>query len=185
MGLLDIRGLSTRLASEAGWVHALDDLSLAIEKGQTFALVGESGCGKSTIAMACLGLLPPNATVQGSVVFDGDSLSYGELNRRANRLAHRLVTLGVGAEVRVGIAVERTLDMVVGLLAIMAAFTPCPQRGTRALPGQGEPQVRERDRERCIARGRRGGEWRRPCARAGRPYCHPASRRQHVRRSAR
>ena len=68
MSLLDIHGLSTRLASEAGWVHALDDISLAIEKGQTFALVGESGCGKSMTALSIARLLPDSgAIVAGQV----------------------------------------------------------------------------------------------------------------------
>jgi len=49
------------------------------------------------------------------------SVSYGELERRANRLAHRLIALGVGPEVRVGIAVERSPAMIVGLLAILKA----------------------------------------------------------------
>ncbi|MEO5934824.1 MAG: amino acid adenylation domain-containing protein, partial [Duganella sp.] len=51
----------------------------------------------------------------------GDSLSYAELNRRANRLAHRLTELGVGPESLVGIALERSVAMVVGLLAILKA----------------------------------------------------------------
>ncbi|NSX13681.1 amino acid adenylation domain-containing protein [Cupriavidus taiwanensis] len=52
----------------------------------------------------------------------GDTtLSYGELERRANRLAHRLIALGVGPEVRVGIAMERSPEMIVGLLAILKA----------------------------------------------------------------
>ena len=68
MSLLDIHGLTTRLASEAGWVHALDDISLAIEKGQTFALVGESGCGKSMTALSIARLLPDSgAIVAGQV----------------------------------------------------------------------------------------------------------------------
>ncbi|QOQ77658.1 amino acid adenylation domain-containing protein [Pseudomonas poae] len=48
-------------------------------------------------------------------------LTYGELNRRANRLAHHLRELGVQADSRVGICVERGLDMVVGLFAILKA----------------------------------------------------------------
>ncbi|WP_116344291.1 amino acid adenylation domain-containing protein, partial [Cupriavidus taiwanensis] len=52
----------------------------------------------------------------------GDTtLTYGELERRANRLAHRLIALGVGPEVRVGIAMERSPEMIVGLLAILKA----------------------------------------------------------------
>ncbi|WP_350307859.1 AMP-binding protein, partial [Photorhabdus viridis] len=55
------------------------------------------------------------------------SLSYGELNRRANRLAHHLLALGVQPDDRVAICVERSLEMVVGLLGILkagAAYLP-------------------------------------------------------------
>nr|WP_262880400.1 non-ribosomal peptide synthetase [Pseudomonas paralcaligenes] len=53
--------------------------------------------------------------------FDGAQLSYVELNIRANRLAHRLIAAGVGPEVRVGLVAERSLELVVGLLAILKA----------------------------------------------------------------
>ena len=56
-----------------------------------------------------------------ALVFQGQSLSYAELNLRANRLAHHLRAQGVGPEVLVGIACDRSLDMVVGLLAILKA----------------------------------------------------------------
>ncbi|WP_148713627.1 non-ribosomal peptide synthetase [Chitinolyticbacter meiyuanensis] len=49
------------------------------------------------------------------------ALDYAELNRRANRLAHRLIALGVRPEVRVGLAVARSVELVVGLLAILKA----------------------------------------------------------------
>ncbi|WCM49879.1 non-ribosomal peptide synthase/polyketide synthase [Pseudomonas sp. WJP1] len=60
----------------------------------------------------------PQAT---ALVFQGQSLSYAELNLRANRLAHHLRAQGVGPEVIVGIACDRSLEMVVGLLAILKA----------------------------------------------------------------
>ncbi|MDQ7733303.1 amino acid adenylation domain-containing protein [Halomonas sp. SpR1] len=60
----------------------------------------------------------PEAT---ALVFEDQSLSYAELNDRANRLAHYLIDLGVKPETRVGIAVERSIEMVVGLLAILKA----------------------------------------------------------------
>jgi amino acid adenylation domain-containing protein/non-ribosomal peptide synthase protein (TIGR01720 family) len=56
-----------------------------------------------------------------AVVFENQQLTYEELNTRANQLAHYLRSLGVGADVLVGICVERSLEMVVGLLGILKA----------------------------------------------------------------
>ena len=56
-----------------------------------------------------------------AVVFEGEQLTYRELNRRANQLAHHLQKLGVGPEVLVGVCVERSLEMLVGLLGIHKA----------------------------------------------------------------
>ena len=56
-----------------------------------------------------------------ALVFEEQQLTYKELNQRANQLAHHLRNLGVGAEVLVGICVERSLEMVVGLLGILKA----------------------------------------------------------------
>ncbi|MDZ7963734.1 MAG: amino acid adenylation domain-containing protein [Nostoc sp. DedSLP03] len=60
----------------------------------------------------------PNAV---AVVFEQQQLTYQQLNSRANQLAHYLQTLGVGPEVLVGICVQRSLEMVVGLLGILKA----------------------------------------------------------------
>lgn len=56
-----------------------------------------------------------------ALAFGDAALSYGELNRRANRLAHRLMSLGVGLETRVAVAAQRSVEMMVGLLAILKA----------------------------------------------------------------
>ncbi|SDT16311.1 amino acid adenylation domain-containing protein [Pseudomonas asplenii] len=56
-----------------------------------------------------------------ALICDGISVAYGELNARANRLAHHLRQRGVGPEVRVGLCVERSVEMLVGLLAILKA----------------------------------------------------------------
>lgn len=56
-----------------------------------------------------------------AVVFEGAQLTLGELNARANQLAHYLRSLGVGSDMLVGICIERSLEMVVGLLAILKA----------------------------------------------------------------
>src|SRR2546425_1210462 len=56
-----------------------------------------------------------------AVVFENQQLTYRELNTRANRLAHRLLKLDVGPEALVGICIERSPDMVAGLLGILKA----------------------------------------------------------------
>ncbi|MBL1311370.1 MAG: amino acid adenylation domain-containing protein, partial [Pseudomonas sp.] len=56
-----------------------------------------------------------------ALVFGQQRLSYAQLNRRANRLAHRLIAAGVGPDVLVGLALERSIEMVVGLLAVLKA----------------------------------------------------------------
>src|SRR5262249_54992289 len=56
-----------------------------------------------------------------AIVFEGQTLTYRELNQRANQLAHHLRELGVGPDVLVGICVERSIEMVVGLLGILKA----------------------------------------------------------------
>jgi amino acid adenylation domain-containing protein len=66
-----------------------------------------------------------------AVVFDGDQLSYGELNRRANQLARHLHERGVGGGSLVGVGLERSLDMVVALLGVQkagAAYVPLDPR---------------------------------------------------------
>ena len=56
-----------------------------------------------------------------AVIFEGEQLTYQELNRRANQLAHRLQSLGVGPEVLVGILMERSLEMVVAHVGVLKA----------------------------------------------------------------
>jgi amino acid adenylation domain-containing protein len=66
-----------------------------------------------------------------ALVFEDQRLSYGELNRRANQLAHYLRRLGVGPEGLVGICVERSIEMVVGMLGVLkagGAFVPIDPR---------------------------------------------------------
>jgi hypothetical protein len=73
--LLSVSELSTHIDSENGLVRALDRVSFDVSAGETFALLGESGCGKSVTALSLMRLLPPGGFVAaGSVVLDGQDL---------------------------------------------------------------------------------------------------------------
>ena len=73
--LLDLRGLTIDFATDDGVVRAVDGLDLALGRGRTLGLVGESGCGKSVTSLAIMGLLPTeNATAGGEIVFEGRDL---------------------------------------------------------------------------------------------------------------
>ncbi len=73
--LLDVSGLSVRFPTADGVVHAVDDLSFRVRRGETFGIVGESGSGKSVTNLALLGLLNRSATrIEGTALFKGRDL---------------------------------------------------------------------------------------------------------------
>ncbi|MFG6443223.1 dipeptide ABC transporter ATP-binding protein [Roseateles sp. LKC17W] len=73
--MLEIADLRVQLDAEAGLVRAIDGMRLTLARGETFALVGESGCGKSMTALALMRLLPENGRVTGgAVTLDGQDL---------------------------------------------------------------------------------------------------------------
>jgi len=74
MSCLHIENLTVRFETRSGPVTAVDDVSLDHEPGECLALVGETGCGKSVLALALLRLLPAGARVQGRVRFEGRDL---------------------------------------------------------------------------------------------------------------
>jgi peptide/nickel transport system ATP-binding protein len=69
------------------WVHAVDDVSFGIERGRTLALVGESGCGKSTVARLLVGLYAPSA---GVVRFEGADIAATLAGAQAAALRRRM-----------------------------------------------------------------------------------------------
>ena len=91
--LLEIRHLRTYFYVREHVARAVDDISLAIEPGQTLGLVGESGCGKSVMAHSIIRLIPepPGKIVSGSIGFDGTdllSLTEGQMRKiRGNRIS--------------------------------------------------------------------------------------------------
>src|SRR5580700_6311788 len=74
--LLEIRGLKTHFKTDDGMVRAVDGVDLAIARGETLGVVGESGCGKTVTAMTVLKLIhmPPGKIVAGSVMWQGRDL---------------------------------------------------------------------------------------------------------------
>ncbi len=74
--LLEVKNLVTRFYVPDGVVHAVNGISYTLDKGESLALVGESGCGKSVSALSLLGLVPspPGVVEQGEVLFDGVDL---------------------------------------------------------------------------------------------------------------
>jgi peptide/nickel transport system ATP-binding protein len=83
--VLEVRGVSVRIRIPGErFVHAVDDVSFSVERGEVVALVGESGCGKTMLAMSILGLLPA-----GGEVTAGDVRLLGEDLRRASNARMR------------------------------------------------------------------------------------------------
>jgi peptide/nickel transport system ATP-binding protein/oligopeptide transport system ATP-binding protein len=74
--LLDIRNLSTHFHTQDGIVKAVDGVSYNVNRGETIALVGESGCGKTVSALSILRLIPdpPGKITAGEIMFDGTNL---------------------------------------------------------------------------------------------------------------
>src|SRR6266566_9795141 len=80
--LLEVKHLSVDYESARGAVHAVDDVSFTIERGQIFGLAGESGSGKSTLAYALARLLQPPAVVtRGQVLYYPREREVGETTR--------------------------------------------------------------------------------------------------------
>ena len=87
--LLSVRNLTLEYKTRKGYVSAVDNVSFELKGGQAMGLVGESGCGKTTIAMALLRLSPENAVIrQGQILLDGqDILKISEQQMRDVRWA--------------------------------------------------------------------------------------------------
>ena len=123
------RNLLEALSCDAA--RPLADLELLGSQERDQILDGWSRGEEVSVGSSCLHELiearvkeQPDAI---AVVYEETSLTYGELNARANRLARHLRSLGVGPDVLVGLAVERSLEMVVGLLGILkvgGAYVP-------------------------------------------------------------
>jgi oligopeptide/dipeptide ABC transporter ATP-binding protein len=145
--LLDVRDLQTRFATSGGIVRAVDGVSWDVQAGETVALVGESGCGKSVSALSVMRLVaaPAGRIVGGEIVFKGrDLLTLSEDEMR--RIRGREITMifqepmtSLNPVLTIGRQVTETMEIHLGL-------TPAQSR-TRAaeiltLVGIAEPERR-------------------------------------------
>jgi peptide/nickel transport system ATP-binding protein len=78
--LVEIKSLTVELATPAGWVRPVNEVSLQISAGDAVGLVGESGSGKTMLSLALMGLLPVGSRVSGEINFGGNRLE--RLNER-------------------------------------------------------------------------------------------------------
>ncbi|MBN9268076.1 MAG: ABC transporter ATP-binding protein [Hyphomicrobium sp.] len=74
MALLEVEHLTVSLPTSDGWVKPVDDVSFTVSRGEILSIVGESGCGKSTTALAVMRLLAENVRIAGQIRLDGADL---------------------------------------------------------------------------------------------------------------
>lgn len=75
MAILQLENLTTNYKTARGWVKAAENVNFELEKGKALGLVGESGCGKTTVALSILKILPQGGRIrQGKILFDGKDL---------------------------------------------------------------------------------------------------------------
>jgi oligopeptide/dipeptide ABC transporter ATP-binding protein len=148
--LLEIDGLQVHYDGPRGPVRAVDRLTLRIEQGETYALVGESGCGKTATGLAILRLVEPGRIAGGRILFRGRNLmELGEREMRAVRggevglvfqeaAAALNPVMRVGSQIVEGIRIHRGLSRreawseAVRLLRLVAMNDP--ERNVRAYP---------------------------------------------------
>ncbi len=84
MPILDVQNLTTYYSTGRGYVRAAEGVSFQLEKGEAMGLAGESGCGKTTVALSLLKILPSNGSIMdGKIIVRGvDIVSIGEAKMR-------------------------------------------------------------------------------------------------------
>ena len=88
--LLEVKNLSIRFPNRHGDIAVVDNVSFSVRPGETMALVGESGCGKSITSLAIMGLLPDTAVVTGQILFEGRDLLTMPRKERQALLGHEM-----------------------------------------------------------------------------------------------
>jgi peptide/nickel transport system ATP-binding protein len=160
MTLLDISGLQVGFLSHAGYIYAIDSVDLVLGEGDSCALVGESGCGKTVLGMAVMRLLPANATISGTVRFRRTDLAGlsdaamrrirgGEIGMIPQNSAMALnPVVPIGRQIAESLLLHReisrnaAMDTAVGLLERIGI--PNPRHSMNQYPHQFSGGMRER-----------------------------------------
>ena len=160
--LLEIRGLQTEFVTDDGVVRAVDGVDLAIDRGETVGVVGESGCGKTVTALSVLKLIPmpPGRIAGGQILWRGRdlvSLRPQEMHRiRSKEIAiifqepmtslNPVYTIGdqISEVIRLheGVGRRAALDRAVDMLRLV--HIPNPERRVRDYPHQFSGGMRQR-----------------------------------------
>jgi oligopeptide/dipeptide ABC transporter ATP-binding protein len=160
--LLDVQNLQTQFSTRDGVVRAVDDVSWDVDEGETVALVGESGCGKSVSALSIMRLVAPPAgrIVGGRILFQGrDLLALGEEEMRHVRgreiamifqepmtSLNPVLTIGrqltEGSEIHMGATPAQARQRAIELLTLVGI--PDPERRLPQYPHQFSGGMRQR-----------------------------------------
>ena len=160
--LLDIRGLKTHFKTDDGWLHAVDGVDIAIDRGETVGVVGESGCGKSVTAMSVLKLVPtpPGRIVDGQILWQGrDIVPMNDDAMRAIRMKEIAIVfqepmtslnpvytvgeqIAEGLVLHEGLSKKDALSRAVEMLKLV--HIPTPERRVNDYPHQFSGGMRQR-----------------------------------------
>jgi peptide/nickel transport system ATP-binding protein len=160
--VLDVKGLQTVFFTNSGLFRAVDDVSFQVRRGETLAIVGESGCGKSVTALSIMRLVPnpPGKIVGGSIMLEGTDLLGLDEDRmrevRGNRISmifqEPMTSLNpvmrIGDQITEAVRLHRTMttkqarDQAVEMLRLVRI--PEPERRAREYPHQLSGGMRQR-----------------------------------------
>jgi peptide/nickel transport system ATP-binding protein len=160
--VLDVKGLQTVFFTASGLFRAVDDLSFHVKRGETLAIVGESGCGKSVSALSIMRLVPnpPGRIVGGEILLEGTdllALDEGEMREvRGNRISmifqepmtslNPVIRIGdqIGEAVRLhrDMSAKQAWDRAVEMLRLVRI--PEPARRAQEYPHQLSGGMRQR-----------------------------------------